>query len=42
MNNNKYFIGIDISVRHDVPRRKHSHSEMGSRLHPIANRAVQG
>ena len=28
-------------VRHDVSRCKYSHSEMGSRLYPIANQAVQ-
>ena len=27
-------------VRHDVSRCKYSHSEMGSRLYPIANRGV--
>ena len=33
---------MDIAVRHDVSRYKYSHSEMGSRLYPIANRGVQG
>ena len=40
MNNKKYLIGIDVAVRHDVSRCKYSHSEMGSRLYPIANRGV--
>ena len=32
---------IDARVRHDVSRCKYSHGEMGSRLYPIANQAVQ-
>ena len=33
---------VEEGVRHDVSRRKYSHSEIGSRLYPIANRAVHG
>ena len=33
---------VEDRVRHEVPRRKYSHSEIGSRLYPIANRAVRG
>ncbi|MCG8340776.1 MAG: hypothetical protein MI674_05920, partial [Cytophagales bacterium] len=33
---------VDKGVRHDVSRRKYSRSEIGSRLYPIANRAVHG
>ena len=40
INNKKYFIGIDVAVRHDVSRCKYSHSEVGSRLYPIANQGV--
>ena len=36
-----YYFFVDIVVRHDVSRCKYSHSEMGSRLYPIANQAVQ-
>ena len=32
---------VDARVRHDVSRCKYSHSEIGSRLYPIANQAVQ-
>ena len=32
---------VSARVRHDVSRYKFSHSEMGSRLYPIANQAVQ-
>ena len=32
---------VEDGVRHDVSRCKYSHSEMGSRLYPIANQAVQ-
>ena len=42
MDNKKYFIGIDVAVRHDVSRCKYSPSELESRLYPIANRGVHG
>ena len=32
---------VGARVRHDVSRCKYSHSEIGSRLYPIANQAVQ-